>query len=153
MIEQPERYLEAFVDAGASMVIVHQEVSPHLHRTIQRIRTLGARPAVVINPATPPEVLAEVIDAVDLVLVMTVNPGFGGQSFIPEMVKKVRRTAGMLQERNPGCELAVDGGVDARIAPAVVAAGANVLVAGSAIFGHPDGPAVGLRELAGAVNG
>lgn len=153
MIEQPERYLAAFVEAGASMIIVHQEVSPHLHRTIQRIRALGARPGVVINPGTPPWVLEEIVEGVDLVLVMTVNPGFGGQDFIPEMVDKVRRTANLLHERNPGCELAVDGGVDARTAPAVVAAGANVLVAGSAIFGHPDGPAAGLRELADAVSG
>jgi ribulose-phosphate 3-epimerase len=153
MIEQPERYLEDFVEAGASTVIEHQEVSPHLHRTIQRIRGLGARPAVVINPATPPTFLGEVIEAVDLVLVMTVNPGFGGQSFIPEMLDNVCRTASMLQERNPGCELAVDGGVDVHTAPALVAAGANALVAGSAIFGHPDGPAAGLRELAAAVNG
>jgi ribulose-phosphate 3-epimerase len=150
MIQQPERYLEAFVDAGASMVIVHQEVSPHLHRTIQQIRSLGARPAVVINPATPPTVLSEIVEAVELVLVMTVNPGFGGQAFIPEMVDKVRRTAAMLRARNPACELAVDGGVDAETAPAVVMAGANVLVAGSAIFGHPDGPGAGVRALAAA---
>jgi ribulose-phosphate 3-epimerase len=152
MIEHPERYLEDFVAAGASMVIVHQEVSPHLHRTVQQICALGARPAVVINPATPPHVLSEIVDAVDLVLVMTVNPGFGGQAFIPAMVDKVRRTAVMLRERNPKCELAVDGGVDAQTAPALVAAGANVLVAGSAIFGHPEGPAAGLHELAAAAD-
>jgi ribulose-phosphate 3-epimerase len=153
MIERPERYLADFVEAGASTLIVHQEVSPHLHRTLQRVRALGARAAVVINPATPPEGLSEIIGAVELVLVMTVNPGFGGQSFIPEMVDKVRRTSGMLRKRNPACELAVDGGVDAETAPAAVAAGANVLVAGSAIFGHSGGPGAGLRALAAAVNG
>jgi ribulose-phosphate 3-epimerase len=152
MIEQPERYLEAFVKAGASTVLVHQEVSPHLHRTLQRIRALDARAGVVINPGTPSGVLEEVVETVDLVLIMTVNPGFGGQSFIPQMLDKVRRTARMLQELNPGCELAVDGGVDTTTAPAVVAAGANVLVAGSAIFGHPNGPAAGVCELAAAVN-
>jgi ribulose-phosphate 3-epimerase len=151
MIEQPERYLADFVDAGASTVIVHQEVSPHLHRTVQQIRALGARPAAVINPGTPPEVLFEVAGMLDLVLVMTVNPGFGGQSFIPEMVGKVRRTAALLRERNPACELAVDGGIDRETAPAVAAAGANVLVAGSAVFGHAKGPAAGLREIAAAV--
>jgi ribulose-phosphate 3-epimerase len=153
MIGHPERYLEDFVEAGASTVIVHQEVSPHLHRTIQQIRALGARPAVVINPATPPEVLSEIVGSLELVLVMTVNPGFGGQAFIPEMVDKVRRTAAMLRGRNPGCELAVDGGIDSGTAPGVVAAGANVLVAGSAVFGHPEGPAAGLRALANAVDG
>jgi ribulose-phosphate 3-epimerase len=132
--------------------MVHQEVSPHLHRTIQQICALGARPAAVINPATPPHVLSEIVDTLDVVLVMTVNPGFGGQAFIPQMVDKVRRTAAMLRERNPGCELAVDGGVDAETAPALVAAGADVLVAGSAVFGHRDGPAAGLRELAAAAD-
>jgi ribulose-phosphate 3-epimerase len=152
MIEEPERYVADFVEAGAAMVMVHQEVSPHLHRTIQQICALGARPAAVINPATPPHVLSEIVDTLDVVLVMTVNPGFGGQAFIPQMVDKVRRTAAMLRERNPGCELAVDGGVDAETAPALVAAGADVLVAGSAVFGHRDGPAAGLRELAAAAD-
>jgi ribulose-phosphate 3-epimerase len=152
MIVHPERYLEAFVEAGATMLIVHLEVSPHLHRTIQQIRALGARPAVVINPATPPEGLSEIVGNVELVLVMTVNPGFGGQSFIPEMVDKVCRTSAMLRAHNPQCELAVDGGIDADTAPAVVSAGANVLIAGSAIFGHPDGPRAGLHALAAAAN-
>jgi ribulose-phosphate 3-epimerase len=156
MIERPERYIEDFVAAGASIVIVHQvhqEVSPHLHRTIQQVRALGARPAVVINPGTPPEVLSEVIEAVEVVLVMTVNPGFGAQAFIPQMHEKVGRVAAMLRERNPQCELAADGGVDAETALALVAAGANVPLAGSASFSRPEGPAEGLRLLAAAANG
>jgi ribulose-phosphate 3-epimerase len=108
---------------------------------------------VVINPGTSLEVLSEVIEAVEVVLVMTVDPGFGGQAFIPQMVDKVGRMAAMLTKRKPQCELAVDGGVDAETAPALVAAGANVLVAGSAIFGHPHGPAEGLQVLAAAASG
>jgi ribulose-phosphate 3-epimerase len=148
MIGEPERYIEKFVKAGASTIIVHQEASPHLHRTLAQIRALGARAGVAINPGTPPGTLSEVVGAVALVLVMTVDPGFGGQSFIPEMVAKVHRTRVMLQDSNPAAVLAVDGGVDTVTAPVLIAAGADELVAGSAIFGHPDGPAAGLRALA-----
>jgi ribulose-phosphate 3-epimerase len=151
MIEAPERYLEAFTDAGADLVLVHREGAPHLHRTLERIRDLGAGPGVVINPATPPESIWEVLEDVDEVLVMTVDPGFGGQRFIPEMVDKVRRVAERIAGKRAACELAVDGGIDTGTAPDVITAGATVLVAGSAVFGHPDGAVAGVRALRDAV--
>jgi ribulose-phosphate 3-epimerase len=135
MIEAPDRYLSDFVSAGAGVLTVHQEACPHLHRTAQRIRELGARPGVAVNPATPVETLTDILPLVDLVLIMTVNPGFGGQKYIPESEARIRRLVGMLEARGlRGVEIEVDGGIDQRTAPAVVAAGATVLVAGSAIF-------------------
>jgi ribulose-phosphate 3-epimerase len=135
MIEAPDRYLSDFVSAGADVLTVHQEACPHLHRTAQRIRELGARPGVAVNPATPVETLTDILPLVDLVLIMTVNPGFGGQKYIPESEARIRRLVGMLEARGlRGVEIEVDGGIDQRTAPAVVAAGATVLVAGSAIF-------------------
>jgi ribulose-phosphate 3-epimerase len=140
MIEEPERYLEAFVEAGAHSLTVHQETCPHLHRTVQRIHELGARAGVAINPATPASSLHDILSFTDLVLVMTVNPGFGGQAFIPECLSKVMHLAQRLAaEGRGGVEIEVDGGIDPRTAPAAVAAGATVLVAGSAIFAG-DGP-------------
>ena len=136
MIEEPDRYLENFVDAGADWLTVHQEACPHLHRTVQKIRQLGARPGVAVNPATPVETLIDILPFVDLVLVMTVNPGFGGQKFIPECLPKLERLTGMLDQlQRHQVEIEVDGGIDPKTAPAVVAAGATVLVAGSAVFG------------------
>jgi ribulose-phosphate 3-epimerase len=136
MIEQPDRYLEDFVRAGADWLTVHQETCPHLHRTIQKIRQLGARPGVAVNPATPVETLVDILPYVDLVLVMTVNPGFGGQQFILESLVKLERLTGMLDQlHRHDVEVEVDGGIDPTTAPAVVAAGATVLVAGSAVFG------------------
>jgi ribulose-phosphate 3-epimerase len=136
MIEQPDRYLEDFVNAGADWLTVHQETCPHLHRTVQKIRQLGARPGVAVNPATPVETLIDILPFVDLVLVMTVNPGFGGQKFIPECLPKLERLSGMLDQlQRHEVEVEVDGGIDPKTAPAVVAAGATVLVAGSAVFG------------------
>ncbi|MEW6512105.1 MAG: ribulose-phosphate 3-epimerase [Bacteroidota bacterium] len=151
MIEEPERHLSAFRDAGADMITVHYETCPHLHRTVESIRTLGARPGVCINPATPPEMLSEIIPFVDLVLVMSVNPGFGGQSFIPASVEKIRRVGAMIRDLNPAVLLEVDGGIDVDTAPGVVAAGATVLVAGNAIFASNDIPAAirTLRSTAG----
>lgn len=141
MIEQPDRYLEAFVDAGANLLTVHQETCPHLHRTVARIRELGARPGVAINPATPVETLVDILPFVDLVLIMTVNPGFGGQRFIPECVPKIARLTRRLEaEGLPALEVEVDGGIDPTTAPAVVAAGATVLVAGSAVFSQGSVP-------------
>lgn len=135
MIEKPERYLEAFVDAGAHVLTVHQETCPHLHRTVAQIRELGARPGVAINPATPVETLVDILPFVDLVLIMTVNPGFGGQRFIPECVPKIESLTRRLEAAGRGdVEIEVDGGIDPQTAPAVVAAGASVLVAGSAVF-------------------
>lgn len=151
MIEQPERYIEDFVRAGADMVTVHVETCPHLHRTLQQIREAGAKPAVTLNPATPLVALEEVLDQVELILVMTVNPGFGGQEFIPSMYDKVRRLRRMLDERGLHCALEVDGGVNPDTAPRVVEAGADVLVIGSAIFGSPDGVAAAMRRIRAAL--
>ncbi len=151
MIVQPERYLEAYAQAGADTIIVHQEVSPHLDRTLRHIRELGKRAGVALNPATPLATLEHVLELCDLLLVMTVNPGFGGQKFIPYSLGKLRAARALLQARNPACDLEVDGGIDALTAPQVVAAGANVLVAGTSVFRHPQGAEAGLRELAGVV--
>jgi ribulose-phosphate 3-epimerase len=150
MIVEPERYAEAFAKAGADTLIVHQENSPHLDRTIQLVKGLGKRAGVALNPSTPAPTLDEVIEALDLVLVMTVNPGFGGQRFIERALKKVAEVRRLLDARNPGCDLEVDGGIDARTAPRVVAAGARVLVAGTAVFAHAGGPGEGVRALRGA---
>jgi ribulose-phosphate 3-epimerase len=147
MIEHPDRYLEAFADAGASVLTVHQEACPHLHRTVERIRELGVRPGVAVNPATPLATLADIVPYVDLLLVMSVNPGFGGQSFIPTSHAKVGRARALLASAGSGATLEVDGGVDAGNAAMLVEAGATALVAGSAVYGHRDGAAVALHEL------
>jgi ribulose-phosphate 3-epimerase len=147
MIEQPERYVDDFARAGSDQIIVHQEVSPHLHRTVQQIRSLGRRVSVALNPATPPSVLDEVLHDIDGVLVMTVNPGFGGQRFIESMLPKLRRLRASIVERRLACDLEVDGGVDEKTAPLAVAAGANLLVAGTSVFAHPGGPGAGVRSL------
>jgi ribulose-phosphate 3-epimerase len=149
MIEEPDRYLEAFVRAGAAMISVHVEILPHLHRTIQRIRELGARAGVAINPATPVGVLEEIAGDLDHVLVMSVNPGFGGQTFIPRTESKIRAVRALLDERGSRAPIEVDGGIDAANAARVVAAGAAILVAGNAIFGSPD-PERATRELRAA---
>ncbi len=147
MIEAPERYLADFARAGAKILTVHVETCPHLHRTIQQIRELGVRPGVTLNPATPVDTLAEILPYVEQVLVMTVNPGFGGQSYIPTMTAKVARLAAMIANAGLQIDIEVDGGIDAGTAPAVVAAGANVLVAGTAVFRHPGGVAAGMAAL------
>jgi ribulose-phosphate 3-epimerase len=153
MIEAPERYLEDFCAAGATGLTVHVETCPHLHRTVQQIKELGCRAGVTLNPSTPVSALEEILPYVDLVLVMSVNPGFGGQSFIGRTVGKIERVRSMLNGIGSGAELEVDGGIDARTAPLVVAAGADVLVAGSAIFNSADGIAgaiAGLRAASAA---
>ncbi|MBK7217682.1 MAG: ribulose-phosphate 3-epimerase [Candidatus Promineofilum sp.] len=137
MIEKPERYLADFARAGADVLTVHVETCPHLHRTVQAIRELGVRPGVTLNPATPLATLEEILPFVDLVLVMSVNPGFGGQSYIPTSTAKIARLRGMLDAIGSAAELEVDGGIKPGNAAEVVAAGATVLVAGSAIFGGP----------------
>lgn len=147
MIEAPDRYLEAFAEAGADAILVHQEGAVHLHRTVQRIKALGKQAGVVINPATPAGVLEEILPDVDLVLVMTVNPGFGGQEFIATTIPKIRRVRQMIDAVKPTCELEVDGGIDPTTAPLVVAAGARVLVAGAAIFGAADGVTAAMHRL------
>ena len=150
MITDPDRYLEAFVDAGAKMITVHVEVLPHLHRTLQAIKRLGCRAGVALNPSTPPGVLSEVAADLDHVLVMSVNPGFGGQAFIPRSESKVRAVRALLDGAGNGAPVEIDGGIDMVTGPLVVAAGAEILVAGAAIFGEPD-PETAVRALRSAV--
>lgn len=147
MIVEPERYLDDFAAAGADIILVHQETCPHLHRTIERIENLGKQAGVVLNPATPLATLEEVLPAVDQILLMSVNPGFGGQRFIAASIDKIRRLREMLDERGSSAAIEVDGGIDSTTAPQVAAAGATLLVAGSAIFNAPGGPAEGVRRL------
>lgn len=153
MIESPERYLEDFADAGAQVLTVHLETCPHLHRTVQQIRELGVRAGVALNPATPVHLLRDIVGDLDLVLVMSVNPGFGGQRFIPHSIARLRQARRLLDETGSEARLQVDGGVTPENAGAIVAAGADVLVAGSAIFRHPDGPAAGVAALRSAAHG
>lgn len=152
MIEEPDRHVEAFVGAGASTVQVHVENTVHLHRTVERIKSLGARAGVVLNPATPAEAVIEIITEVDMVLAMTVNPGFGGQRFIPTTLGKIRRLATLIAAHHPDCELEVDGGIDPDTAPLAVAAGASVLVAGTSVFQSPEGIAAALAKLTEAAH-
>lgn len=135
MIENPDDYLNVFAEAGAGRLTVHVESTRHLHRTLQTIESLGVKPGVTLNPATPLSALEEVLPLVDLVLIMSVNPGFGGQSYIPGSTAKIRRLRQMLDDVNPQAWLEVDGGVNVTTAAEIVQAGANVLVAGSAVFG------------------
>jgi len=134
MIEHADSYLEAFAGAGADIITVHQEACLHLHRTVDQIRKLGKLPGVTMNPATPLVTIEEILEYVDQVLIMTVNPGFGGQKFIPSMPGKVRRLYEMIQERGLRCDIEVDGGINPTTCATIVQAGANVLVAGAAIF-------------------
>ncbi len=138
MIVEPERYVEAFARAGADIVSVHAEVSPHLHRTLQAIRAAGARPAVALNPSTPLSALEHVLGDCQMVLVMTVNPGFGGQRYIEACTEKVRRLREMAQARGQALDIQVDGGINPDTVGPAAAAGANVLVAGTAVFGAGD---------------
>jgi ribulose-phosphate 3-epimerase len=150
MISNPDEYLEPFAEAGSDAFLVHWEGNSNLHRTVQRARALGKRVGVVINPATPAEVLEEILPDVDQVLVMTVNPGFGHQHFIATTLPKIRRVREMIGRIKPGCDLEVDGGIDPATAPRVVEAGANVLVAGSAVFGAAGGVAAAMTRLRAA---
>jgi ribulose-phosphate 3-epimerase len=138
MIVEPERYVEAFAKAGADVVSVHAEISPHLHRTLQAIRAAGARPAVALNPSTPLSAVEWVLADCEMVLVMTVNPGFGGQRYIDACTQKIRDLRALADRLNPALEIEVDGGVKPETAGRVAGAGANVLVAGTAVFGQPD---------------
>src|SRR5439155_16633988 len=138
MIEQPQLYIEQFLEAGAEMISVHVEAEPHLQRALQMIRDGGAKAGIALNPATSAELLSAALEFCDFVLVMTVNPGFGGQKFIEPVVPKIRRIAQMIREHGVDVEIEVDGGIDAATAPLVTAAGASILVAGSAVFGKPD---------------
>jgi len=150
MIEQPERHVASFVDAGADVVIVHAETTVHLHRLLAEIRSAGAAAGVALNPSTPLDVIRHVVDLVDLVLVMTVNPGWGGQAFIPAMLAKVREARDLLDRAGSSADIEVDGGVSAAVACDLVAHGANLLVAGSAVHRHPGGRGSAIRELRAA---
>ena len=153
MIADPDRYIEAFAEAGAAMISVHVEVLPHLHRTVQAIKALGVRAGVVLNPSTPVAVLEQIAGDVDFVLVMSVNPGFGGQTFIPRSESKVRDVRSALDRAgNAEAPIEIDGGIDTETAPRVVAAGARILVSGSAIFHSPD-PERATRDLKAAAAG
>jgi ribulose-phosphate 3-epimerase len=150
MVERPESFLEAFAKAGADTLIVQQESTVHLHRAVQQVKSLGKRAGVALNPATPAMLLEEILPYLDLVLVMTVNPGFGGQDFIPGTLAKIRQVRQCIDRVQPACELEVDGGIEPHTAAAVVEAGARVLVAGSAIFRCPEGVAAGMARLRAA---
>jgi ribulose-phosphate 3-epimerase len=149
MIEDPDRYAQAFVDAGASSLTVHVEAVVHLHRTVQLVKSLGVKAGVALNPATPVTALEQIAGDVDYVLVMTVNPGFGGQTFIPRSTSKVRAVRELLRREGSTAPIEVDGGIDVHTAPAIVAAGADILVAGNAIFGARD-PEDAIRALRAA---
>ena len=153
MIDHPERYVRDFVEAGADSLSVHPESTPHLHRVLQQIRSYGVEAGVVLNPATPVSVLEYTLDLVNVVLVMTVNPGFGGQKFIPEMLGKIRQVRNLLENKGKDAWISVDGGINTLTAPQVVAYGANSLVAGSAIFASPDGVAAAILQLRSSVEG
>jgi ribulose-phosphate 3-epimerase len=147
MVERPELFVEAFVKAGATLIEVQVESTPSLYRTVQTIRELGAKPGVAINPGTPIEDLREILPYIDIVNVMTVEPGFGGQKFIPHSPEKIRRVRALSSD----IEIEVDGGIDARTAPLVAAAGATVLVAGSSVYGFKGGVAAGIKAIRDAV--
>jgi ribulose-phosphate 3-epimerase len=152
MISDPDRYIDAFAEAGAAMMSVHVEVLPHLHRTIHAIQALGVKAGAVLNPATPVEALEQIAPDLDYVLVMSVNPGFGGQSFIPRSESKVREVRALLDRTGSRAAIEIDGGIDQRTVARVVAAGARMIVAGSAIFHTPD-PERATRELKTAALG
>jgi len=151
MISEPQRYIERFLDAGADMISIHIEAEPHLQRALQLIREGGAKAGIALNPATSAESLSSAIEFCDYVLVMTVNPGFGGQKFIEPVVPKIRHISGLIRERGLAVEIEVDGGIDARTAPVVVEAGASILVAGSAVFGQDD-RAAAMESIRSAVS-
>lgn len=147
MIEEPERHFEAFAKAGASHITVHVETCPHLNRTIQQIHSLGCKAGVTLNPSTPASALEPVLSLVDIVLALTVNPGFSGQRFLPEVLPKIGQLRGMLDAVNPSARLEVDGGLSSATLPEVQKRGADGFVSGSFVFGHPQGIAAGIREL------
>jgi ribulose-phosphate 3-epimerase len=148
MIERPELYIPQFAQAGADYIIVHVETCPHLHRTVQQIHHESKKAGVALNPATPLAAIEEILEYADMLLVMTVNPGFGGQEFISSMLPKITRLREMLDARGLGaCDIEVDGGIHEETAPLVVQAGANILVAGSAVYDAPDGVAAAMARL------
>ncbi len=151
MITNPEQYIEEFAKAGADVIIVHQEVSPHLHRIIQQIKATGKMAGIALTPSTPVNTLEDVLSLLDLVLIMTVNPGFGGQEFIPEMLPKIMRLYEMIDRQELHCEIEVDGGIHETIVPLVVQAGATLLVAGSAVYNEHESVANAIARLRRAI--
>ncbi len=147
MIEKPERYLEAFINAGADRLTVHIETCPHIFRTLEDIRRLGCKVGVSLNPGTPASSIKEIVHLVDMVLVMTVSPGFSGQKYIPSQLEKIREIRQMLDDKNPQACIEVDGGITAETLPAVRDAGAEVFVVATAIFKHPNGIQAAVKEL------
>ena len=147
MVDDPDWMLEDYAQAGANSITVHIEACPHLHQTLNQIRNLGLNSGVAINPGTPPIMISEVLDLVDLVLVMTVNPGFGGQAYISEMEAKMAVVRGMIEDAKRPIRIQVDGGIDEHTAPSAAAAGADVFVAGTAIFKHPGGITAGVHAI------
>jgi len=150
MIEKPERHIQAFINAGTNYISVHIEGNPNIHRTLQALRSAGVHPGIALNPGTPTSHVSAVLPFVDYVLAMTVNPGFSGQSFIPQVAGKVSEIRKMLDQMNPQASIEVDGGITAENLPVVQTAGANIFVAATAIFRHPDGIAAGVRNLRNA---
>jgi ribulose-phosphate 3-epimerase len=151
MIERPELYIPQFAKAGADYIIVHVETCPHLHRTIQQIRDEGKGAGVAVNPSTPLVALEEILSYLDMVIIMTVNPGFGGQDFIDSMLLKIRRLHALIEDHNYDCDIEVDGGINESTVAGAVAAGANLLVAGSAVYDHPEGVAAAISRLRAAI--
>ncbi|MBP7212759.1 MAG: ribulose-phosphate 3-epimerase [Anaerolineaceae bacterium] len=152
MIVEPEKHLKSFADAGADTITIHYETCPHIHRSLQSIRELGVKAGLTFNPGTPVEPLNLLTDLVDQVLIMSVNPGFGGQKFIPMALDKIRRTAEILQEHGSEAIIQVDGGISAETIRSAYLAGARNFVAGTAIFRHPDGIAAGVEALKKAIS-
>lgn len=150
MITNPEQYIEDFAKAGADVIIVHQEVCPHLHRVIQQIKAAGKLAAVALTPSTPVFMLEDILSLLDMVLIMTVNPGFGGQDFIPETLPKIARLRQIITHRGLLCDIEVDGGIHEATAPQVVQAGANLLVAGSAVYNEHESVANAIARLRNA---
>ncbi len=153
MVTPPEDFIEAFADAGADTIIVHQEATPHLHRVLEQIRNLGKKAAVALNPSTPASTLSEVLDMVQLVLVMTVNPGFGGQKFIRATLPKIHQVRNALIERELECEVEVDGGINEQTISLAAEAGADVMVAGSSVYDAPDGVGPAIARLISCAGG
>ncbi|HJT58529.1 MAG TPA: ribulose-phosphate 3-epimerase [Ktedonobacteraceae bacterium] len=151
MISNPEQYIEEFAKAGADVIIVHQEASPHLHRIIQQIKAEGKMAAVALTPSTPVFMLADILSLLDMVLIMTVNPGFGGQEFIAEMLPKIARLRQMISQSGLHCDIEVDGGIHEGTVPGVVQAGANLLVAGSAVYNQHESVAQAMTRLRNAI--
>jgi ribulose-phosphate 3-epimerase len=153
MVTPPEDFIEAFAEAGADTLIVHQEATPHLHRALQHIHSLGKKAGVAINPSTPAVMLTEVLDMVELILVMTVNPGFGGQKFIYETLPKIRQVRDMLTARGRDCEVEVDGGINEETIRLAAEAGSDVMVAGSSVYDAPEGVAAAIARLLACAGG